>query len=145
MADAESAYNTILGKLKTKMDAARPLVPIAWPNIQFDPADDYTPGTHQGWARVALVGGDAEIASAGGTGSRRWRHYGVVVVQVFTPLGKGAAMALAIADDVATAFRGVTASGVVLRAPTVRPIGTDAEGAFWQCNIETPYRYDQTA
>ena len=63
--------------------------------------------------------------------------------EVFAPIGVGANQALAVADDVATALRGVTASSVRLKAPSINPIGRD-EG-YYQVNVTTPFEFDQTA
>lgn len=142
MPDFENAYDAIMGQFFLQMKAARPRVPIAWPNTRFDPATDFVAATHQAWARITMLGGEGRIASSGSPGTRRWRHVGLVVVQVFAPLGSGAAAALAVADDVATALQGVSVDGVTLQAASIRVIGTDAEGAWYQVNIETPYRYD---
>ena len=68
----------------------------------------------------------------------------MIQVQVFTPTEQGAATALGIADDVATALRGVTVSGVVLKAASVIPIGRDGVD-FFQVNINVPFRYDLIA
>jgi len=142
MPDFESAFDTILGQFKAQMDTLRPLVPVAWPNLPYDPLEDFTPGTHDAWARITILGGDAQIASAGSAGHRRWRYFGTVVVQVFAPLGAGANTALAVADDVARALRGAATEGVTLNAAAIRPIGQDAQEAWYQVNVETPYRFD---
>jgi hypothetical protein len=139
-----TTYTTILTRFKAQMDSLRPLVPIAWPNMPFDPKDDFDDATHQGWARITIRGGEQQQASIGGTSNRRWRQVGVIQVQVFTPTEQGAATALGIADDVATALRGVTVSGVVLKAASVIPIGRDGVD-FFQVNINVPFRYDLIA
>lgn len=142
MPNIANAYDTIMGQFATQMGTLRPLVPIAWPNTRFDPSTQFVPATHQAWARITLLGGEGRIASSGSPGTRRWRHVGLVVVQVFAPLGGGAGGALEIADDVATALQGVSIDGVTLQASSIRPIGTDETGAWYQVNVETPYRYD---
>ena len=139
-----TTYATILTRFKGQMDTLRPLVPIAWPNMPFDPQDDFDDATHQGWARITVQGGEQRQASIGGTSNRRWRQVGLIQVQVFTPTEQGATLALQIADDVATALRGVTVSGVVFRAASVIPVGRDAQQLF-QVNVNVPYRYDLTA
>jgi len=138
-----TTYDTILTRFKAQMDSLRPLVPIAWPNMPFDPKDDYDDATHQGWARIAIQGGEQQQASIGGT--PRWRQVGIVQVQVFTPTEQGANTALAIADDVATALRGITVSGVILRAASVSPVGRIGDSAWFQVNVNVPFRYDMTA
>jgi hypothetical protein len=138
-------YDTILTRFKGQMDTLRPLVPIAWPNMPFDPLDDFNPATHQGWARIGVQGGEQLQASIGGTSNRRWRQVGNILVQVFTPTDEGANTALAIADDVGTALRGITISGVVFKASSVVPVGREGDDPYYQVNINTPFRYDLMA
>ena len=140
-----TTYDTILTRFKAQMDTLRPLVPIAWPNMPFDPLTDFNSATHQGWARIAIQAGEQNQASIGGTRTRRWRQVGLILVQVFTPTDVGANTAIAIADDVGTALRGVTISGVVFKASSVIPIGREDDEPFYQVNITTPFRYDLMA
>ena len=140
-----TTYDTILTRFKGQMDTLRPLVPIAWPNMPFDPLDDFNPAMHQGWARIGVQGGEQLQASIGGTSNRRWRQVGNILVQVFTPTDEGANTALAIADDVGTALRGITISGVVFKASSVVPVGREGDDPYYQVNINTPFRYDLMA
>lgn len=66
-------------------------------------------------------------------------------MQVFTPTDEGANTALAIADDVGTALRGITISGVVFKASSVVPVGREGDDPYYQVNINTPFRYDLMA
>ena len=141
MPDFAAAYDTILTQFKAQMDSRRPKVPVAWPGIDFDPDTGFAAATHQGWCRITILGADTVQASAGGPGKRRWRVWGQVTVQVFTPTKSGVLTAMEIADDVATSLRGVVASDVTLLASTVRPIGQDEQGWF-QVNVDTPFRFD---
>ena len=142
-ADFEAAVDVILTRFKAQMDSLRPTLKIAWPNMSFNPASDYTPASHVGWARVAVLGGESRQASIGDSGRRRWRTPGVFAVQIFAPAERGGNTALAIADDVAGAMRGVTSSGVLLQAASIYPVGRD--GAFWQVNVNVPFRFDVEA
>jgi|TARA_R110002167_G_scaffold92478_1_gene248331 hypothetical protein len=140
MPDYAAAYNTILTRFKGQMDSSRPNVKISWPNIDFDPEADFNTSTDEAWARVTVQGGEAFQASLGGTGYRRWRHLGLVTVQVFSPMGEGLQTSLDVADDVVAALEGVTTSSVEIHASSVNPIGRD--GAFFQTNVRTPFRFD---
>lgn len=133
----EQAYDAILAQIKTQLDSSQPTLPIAWPNMDYDPSE----GTS--FARVTVLGGEARVASLGIIGQRRFRHAGTVIIQIFVPSGQGANVGLAIADDIAAALRGITTSGVILMATTITPVGRD--GAFYQVNTSTPFRYDNIA
>ena len=136
-----TAFNTIMTRFNTQMNSTRPNVPIAWPNIDFDPTVNFNAASHQGWARITILAGDQNQASINGS-STLWRQTGVITVQVFTPTEKGAEMGLSIADDVAAIFRGLTVSGVVMKAGSVVPIGREDEEPFYQVNVDVPFRYD---
>jgi hypothetical protein len=138
--DYEGACDAILTRFKAQMDSLRPTLKIAWENMPFDPQHDFSPSTDVAWARISVIGGEAFQASLGGGAAVLWRHPGLVAVQIFTPADGGANTALAIADDVATALRGVTTSGVVLKAASIQPVGRD--GAFYQVNVTVPFRFD---
>lgn len=142
-ADYEAAYDAILGQFYAAFAATHTRVPVAWPGRAFDPAVDFNPSTHDGWCAITIRGGEGQQASLEGPGRRRWRYPGVIFVQVFTPTGAGLNTALGIADDVAAALRGVSVSGVVLRAASVQPLGRDA--GWEQVNVSCPYRFDMTA
>lgn len=136
-------YDAILTQFKTGMDTLRPNVPIAYPNMPFDPDTQYIASTHEAWARIVIQGGEERQASIGGDATR-WRKVGIVSVQVFTPLNAGQTTALEISDDVATTLRGITVSGVILKAATINPIGREDDEAWLQVNIDVPFRYDYT-
>ena len=143
MPDFEAASDAILTQFKAQMDSSRPNVPIAWPNMKFAPTEDFDESSNEAWARIAVQGAGARQASLGAVGSRRWRTVGLVSVQVFSPIGTGANVGLAVADDIVTALRGVTTSGVRLKAPSVLPLGRDE--AYYEISITTPFEYDQGA
>ena len=134
------AYDAILGRFKSQMDSSRPNVPVNWPNMEFDPESDFDASSDDAWVRIVVEGNDAQQASLGGTGYRRFRQFGLVTTQVFCTSGKGLETALNVADDVVTALEGVTTSGVRLQASSVTPIGRD--GAFYQVNVRTPFQFD---
>jgi len=143
MPNSQAAFDSILAQFKTVMDISRPNVPIAWPNVEFTPKDDYDEATHEAWARITAQNAGSVQKTIGAVGSRRWRVSGIVFVQIFAPLGNGANEGLAIADDVVTALRGITTSGVRLKASTVEAVGRDT--AFYQVNVNTPFEYDELA
>jgi len=68
MPDHETATDTIMALFKTSMDSLRPNVPIAWPNIDFSPKDDFDESTHEAWARITIGAAGAIQASLGATG-----------------------------------------------------------------------------
>jgi hypothetical protein len=142
--DFRAATDVILNRFKAQWGVLHASdCPSVWPNMEFTPATGFVPATHVGWVRATVLGGEAQQATLGDVGGRRFRVTGVVVVQVFAPTGRGPIAALDLADDVAAVFEGVTTGGVVLGASTISPAGRDGE--FFQVNVRTPFYFDRTA
>jgi hypothetical protein len=118
----------------------RPTVPVAYDNSAFDPVSDALDagGNPAPWVRLTIVPGDGFQASLGTP--KIWRSTGIVVVQIFAPLGQGDGLANELADEVAVVFRGVSLGRVIFRAPSLTRIGPD--GAWYQVNVATPYQSD---
>lgn len=127
----ETAANTIRSQFNTEFSNLRPNVEIAWPNIAF------TPNSGESWVRLTIQDGDSrQVATVG----EKWRHPGVVIVQVFVPEGTGDGTALAIADDVVSVFQGMTLSGIRFRASSAETVG--ASDGWYQVNVTTDFEYD---
>ena len=137
--------DAIFASFKTGMGSSRPNVVIAWPNIEFDPNTDFDRSANEAWARISLRTADSTQITVGTTGGRRFRTIGLVLVEVFAPLGLGQDTALAVADDVAASLRGITTSSNVVRlgASSIEPEGR--EETYYQVNITTPFEFDLTA
>ena len=132
----ETAAQTILDRFDAQFSALEPAVEVAMPNVQFEP------NQQEEWVRIELLPGDSFQASVGAT--RRWRNPGLVAVQIFTKINAGIERALEIADNVTTALRGVTVSGVRLKATSIRQVGAE-DNRWFQINANTPYEYDDLA
>ena len=145
------AANTLRTRFSTEFHS-RNDAPIAFDNVDgllktdgsmVKKAEDIN-GNPAPWVRFSIRASNADIASMGGTGNRKFRQAGSVIVQIFIPTGSGDGKAYDIADDVAAALRGVTVSGVRLGATTPpRFVGPD--GAWWQGNTSTPFEFDLIA
>jgi len=128
-----ATYQAIMDRFVVQWATLQPAVRVAYPNMAFTP----TPGT--AWVRVTVVP-DPHSQQAAIGGTRLWRNRGLVIVQVFTPQGAGDEAALALGDSVTTAMRGVTISGLRLKATGLLRVGNDQQ--WLQYNAETPYEYD---
>ena len=128
----EASYVTIMDRFNSQWAVLEPTVTVAWPNVDFNP----DPG--KPYVRVTVLPGDSRQAAIGKT--RLWRNVGVVMVQIFVPLSQGDEAARALGDSVTTALRGVTVSGVHLKATSLRRV--DANRQWLQHNASTPFEYD---
>lgn len=114
-------------------------------------ADVYTLTTHYDnqdrekpqdtlWCRFSINDGDTFQKSIGSPGTNIHRAVGVAYAQLFCPIGKGDKAILAMADNVADAFRCISVSGVVFKTPSIKQVGRiDVE---WQVNVNIPFHAD---
>lgn len=109
--------------------------PIAWPNVNF------TPPSGEPWVRFSVKTSDADEIGMNSGGTRRYRHEGMVAIQVFTPSNEGPGEALTLAEQVCAIFRGVVADGIRYGAPYVTEAGIDSAG-WYQVNAWCPFYRD---
>lgn len=142
------AANAIRNRFSTEFHAAESDVPIAFDNVeglctstgQIVQESVDGSGNPKPWVQLNVRPGNAQMVSFG---PRTYRQPGVVMTQVFIPVGKGDDRANEIAEAVAGALRGETVSGVRFRA-TSAPQFVGPDGNWWQTNVTTPFEYDET-
>ena len=105
------------------------------------PAPDPAAGEQASWIRPSVRVGDARRAELGPVAIRRTT--GVVIVQVFVPIGSGDAIAASLAASVAAIFRDLEQNGMQFLEPQPRPVGPEPDGAWYQVNVEIPFRRDE--
>lgn len=115
------------------IDDAGPIIDPATRNIVEQPDD-------AAWVRLSVRGAREEQASIGGAGNNRFRNYGVIIVQVFTPMREGPQAGRAIADIVGAIYRRQQFAGITCRGASVRDLGKVA--GWIQHNVEIPYWRD---
>lgn len=116
------------------------VVDVRWPN------DDEEAEPTQGlpWARVTIRHAGGDQYSLGPPGNRLFEHYGWVGIQIFVPLGRGLAVARALAMIAKNAFEGATTpSGVWFRKCHVQEVGKDPAGTWDQTNVMCEFVYDE--
>ena len=99
------------------------------------------------WCRFTIKDGDTFQKSIGSPDTNIHRAVGVAFAQLFCPIGKGDKDILAMADNIAEAFRGKSVSGVVFKTPSIKILGRVAAdkrtaGSEWQVNVSIPYYAD---
>lgn len=100
----------IEGRIATQM-AIAPIYPVSYANVPFTPPNN-TP-----WLQAFIRFGDnayATLLPTGGVGFNR--QNGVLTVNVFTPVGAGAAANYTIAERIKDLFDRVTVAGVIFDA-----------------------------
>lgn len=96
------------------------------------------------WARIAVShsGGSQASLSGGIGGAKRWSRIGLVIIEIFTPLGVGGVLADQLAKITVDAYEGKTTPGAIwFRNVQLNEIG--ANGAWWKNNIVVEFEYDE--
>jgi hypothetical protein len=118
-------------------DAWNDATPIAWPDLKFTIPDA------ENWVRFNCQENDGQQVSMGSPGSNRFRHYGIVTIQVFAPQDQGSIEARQLATDALGVFMGAqTTNGVLFQDVQGRQIGNDGKG-FYQINVLASFYYDE--
>jgi hypothetical protein len=132
----DGEFGALLGRLAAEWDE-EDNGPVAWPNRKFDPPD---PSDVDVWIRPTVLPGVASQVSLGD--APRYRHPGLLVVQVFSPLGVGDGAMRRAADRLMAIYRLARVEGFRFRAPYLDPVGP---GETWfQANVVVPYERDET-
>jgi len=90
------------------------------------------------WIRFSVLPGDSDCQEFGG--SKTSRTPGVAVAQIFAQLRQGDRNSLQVADYIKSAFRHVSADGVIYGTPYVRTVGRDNK--WYQINVFCPFYSD---
>lgn len=126
---------TILDFFGAGWTAASRTEGVEYPNMSFSPV------ANEAWARISILEFDTGNPALG---NRHKRTTGVVMVQVFVPVGSGSELKAALCDVVLGIFENKrTGSFVSFRRGKVSDVGTGSDGAWWQVNVSVPYRYDE--
>lgn len=129
----EAMANTIRSRFKTLVGDVEK-IPVHYDNEQKDKPENKL------WARLNILPGQSIQVEIGK--SERFRTPGVMIVQLFLPIGKGMRDLHKMADKIKTAFRAVTVTGVVFRTPSEENVGRT--GSWWQMNVSIPFYADDT-
>lgn len=92
------------------------------------------------WAKIFIQHSKGNISALGGVNLlRKFQRDGVILVQVFAPVGQGKLQAMEVAQLVSNAYEDEKGD-VLYRNVTVQEIG--AEGSFWQALVRIEFEYD---
>lgn len=94
------------------------------------------------WVRFSISIDNNQQVSTGNPGGRRFRMVGTCTCNIFVPLARGDAAALAIADTISGAFRNVSIAPQISFLG-VGVVGTAEQDAAWcRRRVVIPYRAD---
>jgi len=133
MADFESIQNDLTAALKTVLDTLS--VDLVGENTRTDGSPQ---AQSDEWAESRVLDA-ADLREIGG---RTAEHRGQLMVEIYTPLGRGAKRGREIADSIAGAFQGVRVGSVSCYQADYRPGGRDVGSAFWHSGISIRIRWE---
>jgi hypothetical protein len=108
--------------------------------VQYDNDAAFKAPDNRMWVRFSVLPAAEEWLEIGA--SRTVRSTMLAIAQIFSPIGTGDGTPRALADTIATAFRGVSASSIVYGLPY---IGVDGMVNAWhQINVNIPFQTDTT-
>lgn len=141
IANQTAARDAIYGTLKAAIDAsAYSTLPIYYPDRVKE-----TPDGDDEHLRAFVDLTNEVQKSLGEPGNRRFRVYGVVMVQVFTKYGSGQENADLISGVVKGAFRGVNTGADAITFRNARVIDVGHTGPYLQTNVIAEFDYDEIA
>lgn len=132
-------FNEAEAEIRKFFDTAwADLTPVAWPDSRYDP-----PSNDQTWVRFNCRENDGFQSSIGSPGSNRFRHFGIVTIQIFQPQGQGSVDAREKATAALAVFMGQeTTNGIHFYNVQAAQVGNDGNG-FYQINVLASFRYDE--
>ena len=136
-----AARDAIYGTLKDAVAAsAYSTLPIYYPDVVKD-----SPDGDDEFLRVFVDLTNEVQKSLGETGNRRFRVYGMVMVQIFTKYGRGQVNADLISGVVKGAFRGVNTGADAITFRNARVVDVGHSGPYLQTNVFAEFDYDEIA
>lgn len=104
----------------------------------------YEPQGETSWVRLSVRHTIGPQDTLGQTGNRKFRRRGFIIVQVFAPLDVGTSTADTLAHNAREVFEATSFDGIDCHNATLREIGQDKHGPWWQVNVEVSFAYDET-
>jgi hypothetical protein len=125
--------NTIRSRFKTQIADVYSLI-TQYDNQSLDLPDN------EMCCRHAIDIHDSNQVSIGSPSSQRYRSEGMMMVQLFAPIGKGDGDLLELADAIDTAFSCITDSGVTFKK--AKPSKGRRSDNRWMVNVYCPFYAD---
>lgn len=128
--------DAIKARFNTEIEVAHDVL-VQYDNVTLDNPDDAL------WVRLSVLFGTSDKKSIGSLGANVSRHPGVVMVQIFAPIGKGDKDSFDLVDKVKAAFVPGTYSNVTYRTGSV--VNLPREGSWFRTNFNIPFIGDELA
>jgi hypothetical protein len=110
--------------------------------IQFENDGSFIPPKNGApYVRFFLLQGPSRLVGGRGAGVGRYRHMGIIQVDVLARQGNGTKAALALADKVGAIFREQMIDGVLCRTPAIAKPAGDA--GYYRVTVSIEYQRDE--
>lgn len=132
-----SSYNDIRavieGRIATEMTSA-PVYPVSYQNVPF------TPPNNLPWVQVFVQFGDNNYATLQAPATGMNKQNGVLLINVFSPVGAGAGVNFTIAERLKDLFDRQTVSGIIFD-PASGPSQVEAPApeAYFQTRLSVSF------
>ena len=109
--------------------------PVKWDNVDFEPT------AHTSFVSFHIIPSKAVLKSIGAISSALYRSYGMIEIQIYTPINQGAAIGASYADRAIDIFRNKRIDDIRCDAGQIQNIEDVGE---WFCTIVTiPFYRDE--
>lgn len=122
--------------LETRLAAAFPLTPIAWPNVPFAAPPDML------WMRPWTLFGAGQLLTMRPEG--RNQVLGIYQVSIYSPLERGTNEALTVGEQVRALYNRAQFGGVRCNAPS-GPVTLPEEPPWYGVAVSVPFTVEETA
>lgn len=126
-------------RFEAEMKRVLPDLPVDWPTLQTESAED---GLYKGMKvrfRVSRIAGGSRLVATEGA-IRHYRNYGSVLMQVIGPTDRGPGLLLEVADKMGNMFVGWRKGGMLARTPSAGPVAE--EKILSSVTVDVPYQSD---
>ena len=137
--DIGTARGEILSHFTTAWNAQTPPVPtLLYQDKKTPRIPDSGP-----WARINVQHNDRDRATVGGNANnRRFRAFGIIIVQIFTPYGDGLTNNDSLVNVAVNAFEGTKTGEDRVEFRNVRSQEIGEDGPWFQTNVIAEFDYD---
>jgi hypothetical protein len=142
-----AAVDQVQGLLKTAWDAnAGTVIGATYiPELRWEMTDsaEEPSNSDRPWARCTIRHSTADQRTFGEVGGRRFRQFGIVMVQLFAPWrsGRGAHLTQLLAQVVKDAYEGAATQDVWFRSVRFNEVGRS--GPWYQINVIADLEWDE--
>jgi hypothetical protein len=133
-ANLNTIRSTIESRLATEL-ASSPSIPVVFNNVPYAPTPDTS------WVQCLLNFGANNYLTLGTTAGSDNRIIGVIVLNIFTPLGVGSGANFTIAKRIRDLYNRINVSGVYFDAPIGPEVVSASPEGYLQTQVRVTFEF----